>query len=980
LLLAANLLLLGLPRPSVLAARTNRLALVESDLERIIVELDTPDYRTETFSDDKLAFQKLTAPGLGETGERGAPSLPLAVALVAIPPGADYHLAVSADAQPLPGRLNIAPVPTLTSPGRITETINLPGKYKYEPSLLVYQQNENYPRDFVRLAGDEFLRSQRVLRLELAPFQFNPRSGALIYHSHIRVTIDLSYPRGRTPDMIGGEVPETVFDSVLAKSILNYDSARHWRMRARPSQLPANQTNSAAPLVPPGAGPWFKLSLNQDGLYLVSCPALQAAGVNISDPTTLRLFKNDLEMPINLIGNMLSSCGANDGIEFYGLATTTPFTTTNVYWLTSGGAPGLRMATVDGTTGGGLTPTSFIATKHLEQNLIYKPSVPRLENADHWFWQPLPYGDPNVPSMTYSIPFTLNMVSTDPVTPQLQYALQGYTSGSHHSQVLLNGTVIDDQTWSGSIPFTQSAPVTQSLYATGVNTLTVSDLGDPLFDQFYINNFDVGYAHTYNAENDQLVFGGDISGTWDYHVGNFLTNTVELFDITNPYSLTRYVSTTLAGGGHYELHFHDTNSTPRQFLALTPAQRLALLSIAPYTPANLKSASNGADYILITRGDLVTASQPLVNFRAGRGLRSRLVNVQDIYDEFNDGVLSPLAIRDFLSYTYSYWQAPAPSYVVLVGDGTYDFKNYLPYNADTVIPPFLAMVDPLNGEADADNRYVAFNGAPYYLPQMLLGRLPAKNPAEATNMVSKIINYENAPPPGLWRRNVVFVSDNTPDAAGAFETQSNDIVNNHLPPTFNPITLYMNTICGPNPSQGSTAPCPAANFAITNTINVTGALFVQWIGHGSWTYWAHEKVYGTDPNNTLVTLNNGPRLPIMLPWTCYIGFFTHPIPGNEAVAESELRLVNAGAVASFSPTGADIDTGHHYLNIGFFDYTFNNPAPVLGLATQAAKLNLYANSGGYYLELIDTYLLFGDPALQIAVLPRRAWLPAIFKP
>ncbi|HEY6040876.1 MAG TPA: C25 family cysteine peptidase, partial [Anaerolineae bacterium] len=795
--------------------------------------------------------------------------------------------------------------------------------------------------------------------------------GALVYHSHIRVTINLSYPRGRTPAEVGEEIPEATFDSVLKNYILNYDSARNWRMRPRLStQPPARErVNRTAPFVPPVPGSWYKISLNQDGLYLVTCPTLQAAGVNLSDPTTLRVFKNNLEMPISLAGNMPGSCGPNDGVEFYGLATTTPFTTTNVYWLTSGSAPGLRMAAIDGTPGSGTTPTSFVASKHLEQDLFYIPRVPSTDKADHWFWDYLAGNSQN-----YT--FTLNLVSSDTVTPSLQYALQGFTTGGHHSQVRLNGALIDDQTWSGSIPFTRSVAVTQSLYTTGVNTLTVSNLGDPLFDQFYINSFDVRYAHTFNAESDRLVFGGDNPGTWQYQVGNFLTNTIELFDITNPYSLTRYVSTTIAGGGPYELRFHDTNSVPRHFLALTPAQRLVPLSVAPYSPANLASPGNGADYILITRGDLITATQPLAALRTARGLRTKLVNVQDIYDEFNDGVLSPFAIRDFLSYTYSYWQAPAPTYVVLVGDGTYDFKNNLGLNADTVIPPFLAMVDPFNGEADADNRYVAFNGAPYYLPQMLLGRLPAKNPAETTNMVDKIINYENALPSGPWRRNVVFVSDNTPDAAGDFQAQSEDIVKNHLPATYNPIKLYMNNICGPNPSQGDTTPCPAENFAITNTINVTGALFVQWVGHGSWVYWAHEKVYGTYPGNYLATLNNGPRLPIMLPWTCYIGNFIYPYPNNEAVAESELRLVNAGSIASFSPTGADIDTGHHYLNIGFFDYTFNNPAPVLGLATQAAKLNLYTHSGGSYLGLVDTYLLFGDPALRIAI-PRPNWLPVI---
>ncbi|HEY6041468.1 MAG TPA: C25 family peptidase propeptide domain-containing protein, partial [Anaerolineae bacterium] len=163
--------MIGLSHLSSSAARPNGLTLVESNPDRIVLELDTPDYRIETFINDKVAFQKLTATGLGETGERGAPGLPLSVAAVAIPPGADYRLEITAETRPLPNRVNIAPVPTLTSSGKLTDTFNLPGEYIYGPSDSIYQRDEYYPHDFVRIGDDEFLRSQRVLRLELLPFQ-----------------------------------------------------------------------------------------------------------------------------------------------------------------------------------------------------------------------------------------------------------------------------------------------------------------------------------------------------------------------------------------------------------------------------------------------------------------------------------------------------------------------------------------------------------------------------------------------------------------------------------------------------------------------------------------------------------------------------------------------------------------------------------------------------------------------------------------
>src|SRR5690606_37399074 len=66
------------------------------------------------------------------------------------------------------------------------------------------------------------------------------------------------------------------------------------------------------------------------------------------------------------------------------------------------------------------------------------------------------------------------------------------------------------------------------------------------------------------------------------------------------------------------------------------------------------------------------AARPLAEFHRGRGLEVALVDVQDIYDEFNHGVLSPYAIRDFISHAYHHWQSPRPRFVLLVGDASWE--------------------------------------------------------------------------------------------------------------------------------------------------------------------------------------------------------------------------------------------------------------------------------------------------------------------
>ena len=65
----------------------------------------------------------------------------------------------------------------------------------------------------------------------------------------------------------------------------------------------------------------------------------------------------------------------------------------------------------------------------------------------------------------------------------------------------------------------------------------------------------------------------------------------------------------------------------------------------------------------------------LVALRQGQGLRTAVVDIEDIFDEFGYGLVTPQAVKDFLTHAYGSWQSPAPQYVLLVGDTSYDYKD-----------------------------------------------------------------------------------------------------------------------------------------------------------------------------------------------------------------------------------------------------------------------------------------------------------------
>jgi hypothetical protein len=458
---------------------------------------------------------------------------------------------------------------------------------------------------------------------------------------------------------------------------------------------------------------------------------------------------------------------------------------------------------------------------------------------------------------------------------------------------------------------------------------------------------------------------------------------VEVYDITDTTTVARITGSTMTpAGGSHTLEFGDNPASARQYLALTPAQRQAPLSITADTASSLQAPSNGADYIVITHRDFWDAVQPLVARRQAQGMRVAKVDVQDIYDEFNDGQMSAEAIRDFLAHTYQYWTKPAPVNVLLVGDGNYDMRHYLPTSAPTYLPPYLEMADPDVGETVVDNRFVALTAGDI-MPDMNVGRLPANTAAEVTVMVNKTIGYETAANPQAWQRSVLFTTDGLTHGGGNFYTYSDAIADGYadppdntkklLPPEYARTKVYMGQTC---PQE---SPSVACRKQVIDAINA-GALLTSFIGHGAKTYWTPEYLLDI---TALGQLTNSDKLTIMLPMTCDNGYFAEPKTTDQSFSEASVRMAAGGAVAVWSPTGFGLASGHDYLERGLFLALFHQNISRLGAATTQGKLYLTATAPpGKYLDLIDTFLLLGDPALTVPVTQakRTLYLPLVVRP
>jgi len=936
----------GRPQPQM-----PTLQLLASDSSAISLELVTPSYDLGQREVDGQLYHTIHVPdaAYGSTTVTGRPQLPVRRLLLGVPWEARLSLEVTVVEEGSPAKgLQIEPALPLPSPVEREGTVGPPSRLA---AGRAEGENNNphggedlYPEQIARITHDAVMRGQRVVRLELHPFQQDLGSSELYHHRRLKVTLHLDYDDGAPGPEAASSDP--AFESVYRGLLLNYDSARGWR-RPAPKPAPAPVESTAG-----SYSAQIKLLVSRDGIYTLSYGALQEAGLPMEalDPRALRLHNRGQEVAVYVSGEGDGQFDALDALYFYGQRWDGKYSDANVYWLSFGPDPGLRMDWREVVPDDSSVPDSFEDTLWFEEDLLYISDLPH-DDAEHWYWQG--YHAASVPTRTFSI--SLDGVAAGAPPATLRPLVWGYSQDAanpdHHLRFLINGTPVGEGFWEGESGLDLELVFDQDLLVSGSNTITLEAPGDTgaAQDEGYVDGFELTYQRTYEAIGEWLAFDGEGTGRRRFEVGGWTSGPALLLDVTNPQApllLTGAVAT--PDSGSVMLRFSDDVGGETHYWAATAAG-LQTPEVSPDRPSTLASPDNGADYIVVSHPDFLTTLRPLVGLRTWEGLRSMLVDVTDVYDEFNHGLVHPDAIRDFLDYAYHNWQSPRPAYVLLAGDGTYDPLDHLGTGQGTFIPPYLLCVDPVLCETAADNRYVTVDGDDI-LPDLHIGRLPVNTVAEAEIAVQKLLTYGQSLPAGDWRRKVLFVADNA-DGAGDFAALSDNVADHLLPDPYEAQKVYYLQ------THGSVS---EARQGILDGIS-DGALLVSYTGWGGYTLWADEMLFSTQQ---LPLLTNGNKLPVMVTMTSLDGTFHHPLIAS--LAEQIVRLPGQGAVASWSHTGLGVSYASDFLHQGFYRSLFEDWNPRLGPATAKGKLVLFSSDERFW-DLIDTYVLLGDPALSIAV-------------
>ncbi|MDE0086065.1 MAG: C25 family cysteine peptidase [Candidatus Poribacteria bacterium] len=774
---------------------------------------------------------------------------------------------------------------------------------------------------------------------------------------------------------------------------------------SRDGTLTADSSAFSLAAAPAITSPRYKVIIIESGMYRITASDLVAAGVDITTirPTTLTLSNKGKQIPIFVrnTDNGRTSDGTTGfdtkgEIIFYGERHSgektyiDPHSDENVYWLSWNEGTGLRMETkvLSSDMPGQYEPKNFLTRVHFEkdnqfrrfkdfglpegsqyneigggiqQRFFILETLPELPD-DSWFWTQL-----SAPEIK-AFPFTLAGVAETGQKATIRVSLHGRSAGSHFTELWLNNDdVFGNAEWSGEREYLfENQQISQSYLKDGRNAINARIPEFRELDLIMLNWFEIDYWRTFEAKEDVLPFSitflpddvtGNVNPYFKVELENFSNPNIEIYGVDG----TRYVGLAPTKDNDrqsiYNVVFQSSRvggapqnpsdtllDTAIQYIALTSDKFLKPEQIIKDTPSDLQNPNNGADYIIITYSEFLRDVQPLANFRNQQGMRTKVVDVQNIYDEFNHGIPNPYKLREFLKYAYENWQPPAPTYVLLIGDTT-------PKDKISFVPTIQVQI-PGYGSSASDHQFVTFRGHDSF-PDMLIGRAPATNSIDVRIFVERAINYESTAEVGPWHKRILMLAGSDE----RFHIQTDELIEErrltekyetkliYAPPTAeDELTL----------GEGST---PVGRQVIESFND--GATLVNYIGHGGGGVWSSSRMMDLeDPEKNLTNIS---QLPFVISMTCFTGEFDSP---TDCLAEALLRSESGGAIGVIGGTSIGLLDGDHLLNKEIFEVIFNDNTQHIGAILAEAKTQLLINSPGFP-DLVEVFTLFGDPATRL---------------
>ena len=717
-----------------------------------------------------------------------------------------------------------------------------------------------------------------------------------------------------------------------------------------------------------GQQQYYKVLISEEGIYKISGNDLINAGMDITNikPQTIQLFSDsqkmlpystqaDLpelrELAIKVYSENDSVFSADDYIMFYAQARnrfewddslntygyiSNSYDSLLCYWLRWNVENGKRITVKSGSLqfNSALIVNQFRDYLHFEKDK-YNP----LKSGLVWTWNI--FND----NSEFNYHFALDSIMNETADFKVSFYTYRFYSTSvspeHTVAVNLNGT----QT---NFSFYRRKTFSQTFsLINGDNLLEFSYSADPHPDNAYrvgIDWFEISYLNsTILFGESKKIYFGNMDGI--YHVEynkNMESDSVRIYDITDVFNVSEIATN--------DSYFEDqANNIHKVYYLLRNGYEKSVMNIEA-AQREVISASGGADYIIIVPAAFEAEVLPLAEHRQSyNGFAVKVVKMEDIYNQFAFGRRDPTALRNFIRFAYENW-TPQPRYILLAGNGYFDYRNITKEYPDNWIPT-IEISDEFEVNSKATDDYFAdvdFAGNDLIImkkPELAIGRLPADNSGELNVLVGKIIENENNFKPGLWRISNLFIADDENAFDGSdyniFLAHTERIAESNIPKAVRKYKMYLTEY--PFEGRGK----PSATAQLVNWMN-NGVKSIYFEGFASEYMLTHEKLFDIERDKDKV--NNYKKYAFYYGATQLCKFDQY----QNGIVQALLKERNKGFHAALVPSRI-VYTGQVYeFATLVYQYIYEQNKDI-GTAVMHAKNRIN----------MQKYVLLGDPAVKI---------------
>lgn len=755
------------------------------------------------------------------------------------------------------------------------------------------------------------------------------------------------------------------------------------------------------------SGDWYKIAITSDGIYKLSFSFLQSLGMDMStiNPKNIRIYGNGGGMlpelnstprPDDIVENAVyvndggdNVFNVNDYVLFYGKgpntwsynSTVCPnfthalnlYSDSAYYFITTDLGAGKRIQTQASSA----LPVTHTVTGFDDYAFHENDNVNFIQSGRQWFGE---YFENN-PSYNFSFVFP-NIDGSFPVTVKATIASRCFTSAAIYSVSSQSGSTSLSIASTTADPLSDYAEIGSGCFAFNPNssTITVNVTKQTADAVAWLDYIEVNARRQLTMSGNQMIFR-DMKSIGSGNIAQYnLTGSlpIQIWDITDIANV-QLQEVTVSGANN---QFTLPADILKQFIAFTGLSYNIPTASGKVINQNLHALSN-KDFIIIAYPDFEQEAMQLAAYHENAdALSAIVVTPQQIYNEFSSGAQDIAAIRDFVKMFYDKAGSAneSPKYLLLFGDGSYDYKNrvssntnYIPtYESDNSTVPTASYVsDDWYGLLD-DNEGLWTNDA----VDIGIGRFPMDTKSEAQTAVNKVLNYVKTGVPssatssmnsscsnkaaascmGNWRNTICFMADDDDQDLHIGQADQLATLVDTTYKNYNIDKIYLDAYQQQAVPGGDRY--PGAVDAINERI-AQGSLIINWTGHGGVFYLSHKRIIDIPQINSWNNLNK-----LFLFYTASCEVSRYDDPARVSAGEDIFLNPNGGAIALFSTVRVVYADQNFTLNSDFYNAAFkpnNGKMPRLGDLYQYIK----TQSGGNSVNSRN-FTLLGDPALTLA--------------